>query len=162
MSSSCVSDRGKTRLGGAVHKEIFSFPRAKTGPYKVKEWEKIVKPVIDLHDTVAVSSYEVPDRIATRVKLTRTTCTFPHCRRPAETTDLDHTIEYVPPDQGGPPGQTSTDNLAPLCRHDHRAKTHPSPAGKHWAVTGLTPGHWLWTSPHGHHYLVHPDGTTAL
>ena len=33
--------------GGAVHKEIFSFPRAKTGPYKGKEWEKIVKPVIE-------------------------------------------------------------------------------------------------------------------
>ncbi|WP_460733493.1 HNH endonuclease signature motif containing protein [Nocardioides ginkgobilobae] len=134
----------------------------------VREWcgvpgtQVIVKPVIDLADTVAVDSYEVPDRIATRVRLSRTTCTFPHCRRPAETADLDHTIEYVPPDQGGPPGQTSTDNLAPLCRHDHRAKTHPSPAGRPWAVEGLSPGHWLWTSPLGHRYLVHPDGTTPL
>jgi 5-methylcytosine-specific restriction endonuclease McrA len=134
----------------------------------VREWcgvpgtQVIVKPVIDLADTVAVDSYEVPDRIAARVKLTRTTCSFPHCRRPAESSDLDHTIEYVPPDQGGPPGQTSTDNLAPLCRHDHRAKTHPSPAGRPWTVQGLAPGHWLWTSPHGHHYLVHPDGTTPL
>ncbi|WP_460739278.1 HNH endonuclease signature motif containing protein [Nocardioides ginkgobilobae] len=134
----------------------------------IRDWcgtpgtQVIVKPVIDLHDSVAVSSYEVPDRIATRVRLTRTTCTFPHCNRPAESADLDHTVEYVPPDQGGPPGQTSTDNLAPLCRHDHRAKTHPSPAGKPWAVTGLSPGHWLWTSPLGHHYLVHPDGTTPL
>ncbi len=134
----------------------------------VREWcgvpgtQVVVKPVIDLHDTVAVDSYEVPDRIATRVKLARTTCSFPHCRRPADSSDLDHTIEYVPPDQGGPPGQTSTDNLAPLCRHDHRAKTHPSPTGRPWAVRGLSPGHWLWTSPHGHRYLVHPDGTTPL
>ena len=131
----------------------------------VREWcgtpgtQVVVKPVIDLHDTVAVDSYEVPDRIATRVRLTRTTCTFPHCNRPAETADLDHTIEYS---DTGPPGQTSTDNLAPLCRHDHRAKTHPSPAGRPWRVTGLSPGHWLWTSPHGQHYLVHPDGTTPL
>ena len=131
----------------------------------VRDWcgtpgtQVIVKPVIDLHDTVAVSSYEVPDRIATRVKLTRTTCTFPHCNRPAETADLDHTVEYS---DTGPPDQTSTDNLAPLCRHDHRAKTHPSPAGKPWRVRGLSPGHWLWTSPHGHRYLVHPDGTTSL
>ncbi|WP_300643555.1 HNH endonuclease signature motif containing protein [Nocardioides sp.] len=131
----------------------------------VRDWcgtpgtQVIVKPVIDLHDTVAVSSYEVPDRIATRVKLTRTTCTFPHCNKPAETADLDHTIEYS---DTGPPDQTSTDNLAPLCRHDHRAKTHPSPAGRPWAVRGLSPGHWLWTSPHGQHYLVHPDGTTSL
>ena len=134
----------------------------------VREWcgtpdtQVIVKPVIDLHDTVAVSSYEVPDRIAARVKLTRTTCAFPHCTRPTETADLDHTIEYLPPDRGGPPGQTSTGNLAPLCRHDHRAKTHPSPAGKPWRYKGLSPGHWLWTSPLGKDYLVHPDGTTPL
>ena len=134
----------------------------------VRDWcgtpgtQVIVKPVIDLHDTVAVSSYEVPDRIATRVRLTRTTCAFPHCTRPAETADLDHTTEYVPTDSGGPPGQTSTDNLAPLCRHDHRAKTHPSPAGTPWRYRGLSPGHWLWTSPLGKHYLVHPDGTTPL
>ena len=131
----------------------------------VREWcgapgtQVIVKPVIDLHDTVAVSSYEVPDRIAARVKLTRTTCAFPHCNRSAETADLDHTIEYS---DTGPPDQTSTANLAPLCRHDHRAKTHPSPAGKPWRSKGLSPGHWLWTSPHGKHYLVHPDGTTPL
>ena len=131
----------------------------------IREWcgtpgtQVIVKPVIDLHDTVAVSSYEVPDRIAARVKLTRTTCAFPHCTRPAESADLDHTVEYS---DTGPPDQTSTANLAPLCRHDHRAKTHPSPAGKPWRYTGLSPGHWLWTSPHGKHYLVHPDGTTPL
>ena len=131
----------------------------------VREWcgapgtQVIVKPVIDLHDTVAVSSYEVPDRIAARVKLTRTTCAFPHCTRPAETADLDHTIEYS---DTGPPDQTSTANLAPLCRHDHRAKTHPSPAGTPWRYQGLSPGHWLWTSPLGKQYLVHPDGTTPL
>ncbi len=134
----------------------------------IREWcgtpstQVIVKPVIDLHDTVAVSSYEVPDRIAARVKLTRTTCAFPHCTRPAETADLDHTIEYIPTGRGGPPDQTSTANLAPLCRHDHRAKTHPSPAGTPWRYKGLSPGHWLWTSPHSKHYLVHPDGTTPL
>ena len=131
----------------------------------VREWcgtpgtQVIVKPVIDLHDTIAVSSYEVPDRIAARVKLTRTTCTFPHCNRPAETADLDHTVEYS---DTGPPDQTSTANLAPLCRHDHRAKTHPSPAGQPWRYRGLSPGHWLWTSPLGKHYLVHPDGTSTL
>jgi 5-methylcytosine-specific restriction endonuclease McrA len=131
----------------------------------VRQWcgtpgtQVIVKPVIDLADTVAVSSYEVPDRIATRVRLTRTTCAFPHCTRPAESADLDHTIEYS---DTGPPDQTSTANLAPLCRHDHRAKTHPSPAGQPWRCKGLSPGHWLWTSPLGKHYLVHPDGTTPL
>ncbi|ETW85413.1 hypothetical protein HETIRDRAFT_311200 [Heterobasidion irregulare TC 32-1] len=32
---------------GRVHKEIFSFARAQDGPYKRKEWDLIVKPVIE-------------------------------------------------------------------------------------------------------------------
>jgi 5-methylcytosine-specific restriction endonuclease McrA len=138
----------------------------------VRDWcgtpgtQVVVKPVIDLADTIAVDAYEIPDRIAARVRYQRPTCAFPHCGRPARSgegnTDLDHTVEYVPPDQGGPPGQTSTVNLAPLCRKHHRAKTHPSPAGPSWHYRVLTPGTWLWTSPHARRYLVHPDGTTPL
>jgi hypothetical protein len=33
-------------LGGTTHKEIFSFKRVESGPYKDKEWELIVEPVI--------------------------------------------------------------------------------------------------------------------
>ena len=33
--------------GGTVHKEIFSFDRVEDGPYKGKEWDSIVKPVIE-------------------------------------------------------------------------------------------------------------------
>ncbi|MEE3127881.1 MAG: hypothetical protein VX494_11795 [Actinomycetota bacterium] len=120
-----------------------------------------VKPVIDLHDQIAVDAYEIPDRISQRVKLKRSTCVFPHCTRTSARTDLDHIDEYVPPDQGGPPGQTATDTLAPLCRRHHRAKTHPSPDGR-WDYQQLTPTTWLWTSPHGIRFLVHPDGTTGL
>ncbi|MBU2076334.1 MAG: HNH endonuclease [Actinobacteria bacterium] len=126
-----------------------------------------VKPVVDLHDQIAVDSYEIPDRISQRVKLKRTTCVFPHCTRASAKVDLDHIEEYVPPDQGGPPGQTSTQNLAPLCRRHHRAKTHPSPVSTNstntrWDYHQLTPTTWLWTSPHGIRLLVHPDGTTEL
>ena len=142
----------------------------------VREWlavpgaNIVVKPVIDLHDQVAVDAYEIPDRISTRVKLKRTTCVFPHCTRTSARVDLDHIEEYVPPDQGGPPGQTSTQNLAPLCRRHHRAKTHPSPVSSSqagsttgaWDYQQLTPTTWLWTSPGGLRFLVHPDGTTEL
>ena len=133
----------------------------------VREWLAVpgtqitVKPVIDLADQIAVDSYEIPDRISTRVKLKRPTCVFPHCTRTSARTDLDHIDEYVPPDRGGPPGQTATDTLAPLCRRHHRAKTHPSPDGQ-WDYHQLTPTTWLWTSPHDLRYLVHPDGTTEL
>ncbi|WP_348692135.1 hypothetical protein [uncultured Nocardioides sp.] len=139
----------------------------------VREWLSVpgtqvtVKPVIDLHDQIAVDSYEIPDRISQRVKLKRPTCVFPHCTRTSARTDLDHIDEYVPPDRGGPPGQTATDRLAPLCRRHHRAKTHPSPVSTGsttiaWDYVQLTPTTWLWTSPHGLRFLVHPDGTTAL
>ena len=126
-----------------------------------------VKPVIDLADQIAVDSYEIPDRISQRVKLKRTMCVFPHCTRASTRTDLDHIEEYVPPDRGGPPGQTATDRLAPLCRRHHRAKTHPSPVSTssttvRWDYVQLTPTTWLWTSPHGIRFLVHPDGTTTL
>ena len=133
----------------------------------VREWlavpgtQVVVKPVIDLADQIAVDSYEIPDRISQRVKLKRTMCVFPHCTRTSARTDLDHIDEYVPPDQGGPPGQTATDTLAPLCRRHHRAKTHPSPDGQ-WDYHQLTPTTWLWTSPHDLRFLVHPDGTTTL
>jgi hypothetical protein len=138
----------------------------------VRDWcgvpgtQVTVRPVIDLADTIAVDAYEIPDRIAERVRYQRPTCVFPHCTRPAGSADLDHTTEWRPPEEGGPPGQTSTDNLAPLCRTHHRAKTHPSPTGlpgvTRWHYRALTPGTWLWTSPRARRYLVHPDGTTTL
>ncbi len=67
-----------------------------------------VKPVIDLHQTQAVSAYQVPDRIAESVRLRDKTCVHPWCNRPARRCDLDHVDPYVDPDDGGPPDQTST------------------------------------------------------
>jgi len=144
---------------------------------QVREWcrststQVVVKPMIDLRDQVAVDAYEVPGRIAERVRLTRPTCVFPHCTRPARGCDLDHVDEYVPPDpnhpdDGGPPGQTSTTNLAPLCRRHHRVKTHPSMTGvrreRRWRYRRLPDGSFVWTSPHDQQYLVDPHGTIPL
>jgi len=139
---------------------------------QVREWcrssstQVVVKPVIDLRDQVAVDAYEIPDRIAERVRLTRPTCVFPHCTRPARGCDLDHVDEYVRADDGGPPGQTSTTNLAPLCRRHHRVKTHPSPTGagpeRRWRYRRLPDGSFVWTSPHDQQYLVDPHGTIPL
>ncbi|WP_028471773.1 HNH endonuclease signature motif containing protein [Nocardioides alkalitolerans] len=124
---------------------------------QVREWcratstQVVVKPVIDLRDQVAVDAYEIPDRIAERVRLTRLTCVFPHCMRPARGCDLDHVDEYVRAEDGGPPGQTSTANLAPLCRRHHRVKTHPSMSGagpeRRWRYRRLPDGSFVWTSP---------------
>jgi hypothetical protein len=59
--------------------------------------------------------------------------------------------------RGGPPGQTGLDNIAPLGRHHHRIKTF----GR-WQLTCLSPGRYLWRSPHGFSFLVDQDGTHRL
>jgi hypothetical protein len=65
--------------------------------------------------------------------------------------DLDHLAPYVPPDEGGPPGQTSSANLARLCRRHHRLKTFTA-----WIYQRLPGGDYLWTDPWNHTYLVTP------
>ena len=82
-------------------------------------------------------------------------CVFPWCGRDARQTDLDHIEPYVPLDEGGPPGQTNPQNLAPLCRRHHRAKTFTG-----WTYQRARDGTYDWTSPHGHTWTVGPDGTS--
>ena len=113
-----------------------------------------VKPVVDLNQPAAVDGYRVPARIAEQVRLRDRTCVHPYCQRPARCCDLDHVHPYDP---DGPAGQTSTGNLACLCRLHHRMKTH---AG--WTYTMLEPGVFLWRGPHGHTWLRDPHGTTDL
>ena len=111
-----------------------------------------VKPVIDLADHVRVDAYEVPDRLKERIALRDLGCVFPWCTRPARTAcDHDHAI---PHDQGGP---TCSCNVAPLCRHHHRLKTHTP-----WRYRLLEPGVYLWSSPHGYVFLRDPSGTTDV
>ena len=69
------------------------------------------------------------------------TCVFPGCRIPAPQCDIDHTTPWV---DGG---QTSPDNLAPLCRHDHRVRHQ---AG--WGYRRNEDGDHEWLSVLGHRY----------
>ena len=121
---------------------------------QVRDWcqtagtRVVVKPVIDLNQQIRVDAYEIPDRLVEQVQLRDSHCVFPWCTRPARGCDTDHVTPYQ---RGGP---TSSDNLAALCRHHHRLKTH-SP----WTYTVIEPGTYLWSSPHGHHYVVDPTGT---
>lgn len=71
------------------------------------------------------------------------TCVFPGCRMPAADCDLDHTVAWS---QGGP---TTTDNLAPLCRHHHRLKDFAT-----WRYVPRSNGDYLWISPFGHTYTT--------
>jgi hypothetical protein len=115
----------------------------------------VVKPVIDLNDHISVDAYEIPERIRERVKLIYPVEQFVYGT--VETTmrtDLDHVEAYDPT---GPPGQTSTTNLAPLGRFSHRLKTHGD-----WTVRRLADGASEWLSPHGFTFWVDHTGTHPL
>ena len=113
-----------------------------------------VLPVVDLHTEGATSSYEFPESIKTRAHLLSPGEAFPHSPGTTRRVDHDHAVPYDPT---GPPGQTSDRNVARLDRTHHRAKTH---LGYRLRQTGLD--RHLWTTPHGLHRTVGPDGTRIL
>jgi len=125
----------------------------------VRDWRTgarvTVVPVIDLANMAPVDGYEIPTRLAEAVRLRSPLDAFPYATCSSRRMDLDHTQPYLHPDQGGPPGQTRTANLAPLTRRHHRIKTHPG-----WAVAQPFDGVLVWRSPHSRHYLVDHTGTT--
>ncbi|RNM16276.1 HNH endonuclease [Nocardioides pocheonensis] len=110
-----------------------------------------VRPVLDLAETLHSTGYQPSPTLTEQIELRDRTCVFPWCQRPARGCDKDHIIPW---ESGGP---TSSDNLAALCRRHHRMKTHGG-----WTYTMLTPGEYLWHSPHGHTWLRDRTGTTDL
>jgi hypothetical protein len=115
----------------------------------------VIKPVIDLHNQINVHSYEIPDRIRERVRLQHPVDAFPYGGAEATTRmDQDHITPY---DRTGPPTQTRqtcTDNLIPLTRLHHRAKTFGG-----WRNRRLPTGAIEWISPHGFRFVVNHTGT---
>jgi hypothetical protein len=117
-----------------------------------------LKPVIDLPaGHTPVDGYEIPTQLREQLQLRNPADVFPYAAAVSRRIDLDHTIPYLSPDKGGPPGQTKIGNLGPHTRYHHRLKTH---AG--WQVRQPEPGTWLWRSPHGWIYLVKASGTHPL
>ncbi len=114
-----------------------------------------ITPVVDLTEQISVDAYEAPDRLRTHIVERDSGCRFPWCGRQGRH-DLDHIDPYVPTDDGGPPGQTSTTNLARLCRFHHRVKTHSD-----WHYRREPDGTLTWTSPLGRSYTVDAHGTRA-
>jgi hypothetical protein len=107
--------------------------------------------VLDLARVDAVDTHDPPAWMADLVRLRDPFCVFPGCHRTSRACDLDHIEPYTPIDHGGPPDQTRPGNLAPLCRHHHRVKTHSS-----WSYRRLPDGNYRWTSPLGRTHLVLP------
>jgi hypothetical protein len=115
-----------------------------------------VQPTIDPEDTPPVDGYEIPRRIREAMFIRMPASCFPYAAG-NHRMDLDHTIPYLPPARGGPPGQTGVHNLGPLSRVEHRIKTH-----SRWQVRQPEPGIWIWRSPHYAYYMVTNAGTQYL
>lgn len=73
------------------------------------------------------------------------TCREAFCEVPSTRCDLDHLEAH-------PEGPTSAANLAPRCRHGHRAKTSGG-----FGVEQPEPGVFVTTTPTGHRYTTRPD-----
>ena len=129
---------------------------------RIRDWvgrgRVTVQPVLHVasDDRWSVDRHDPPPRMAEQVRLRDERCVFPWCGRPSRQCDLDHREPFVSPDDGGPPGQTSPEALAPLCRRHHRAKTTGA-----WSYERTAPGSYLWTGPAGRSALVTLIGTIA-
>lgn len=114
-----------------------------------------VRPVLDCDGVQPVDSYEIPAAMRRAVTLRNPTEVFPWSVKPStgRGIDLDHTIPWGA-DQPDRQPSTRLDNLGPLSRKVHRAKTHGG-----WQLAQPLPGVFLWQSPLGFTYLVTPSQT---
>jgi hypothetical protein len=121
--------------------------------------EVTVQPVIDLNHAHAVNGYEHPIAVKHRTLLRTLGDVFPHSTNIGyRRVDHDHASPYVPPADGGPPGQTGDHNDAPLTRSHHRVKTH-QPG---YQLTQFALGAYRWVTPHGLGRVVTPRGTARV
>jgi hypothetical protein len=95
--------------------------------------------------------YQPPAALRDYVRLRYPTCTGPGCRQPAHRCDQDHLVPF-------PAGPTSQENVRPLCRPHHRAKTH----GGWRVVTTHDPKNadglgLVWITKHGYRFPYEPE-----
>ena len=91
------------------------------------------------------TTYQPPATLADHVLARDQTCSMPGCRQPAHRCELDHTEPFRPGQPTG--GATSAANLAPGCKHHHRAKD----GGGYRLDRGETG--YQWTTPLSRTYL---------
>jgi hypothetical protein len=84
-----------------------------------------------------------PAKMAARVRAHTTRCVAPGCGRAACHCELDHRERHT---DGG---ETSEENLHPLCKRHHRCKDEGG-----WQYREIQPNLYLWISPRGHYYVV--------
>jgi hypothetical protein len=117
----------------------------------------VLRPVLDPAGIPPLDAYEVRGNLRDAVLLTHPYEVFPYGTLRSRAADHDHTTRYQPMNKGGPPGQTRLDNLGPLGRGHHNAKTSGA-----FTCHQPLPGMFLWQTPTGHWYQVDNLGTHHL
>ena len=122
-----------------------------------------LKPVIDLPAGQCPVRYHIPTRLREQLHLRYPADVFPYATAVSRRIDLDHTIPYLSPDQGGPPGQTRIGNLGPHTptppAQNLRRLAGPTTRTRHLALA-ITPPPDLPSQRHRHppprrHHLRH-------
>jgi len=148
--------RGGTGVGGGRVERLGAATLVRLRDWLQRAETVTIRPVLDLARADVVDTHDPPGWMRESVILRDGRCVFPGCRVDARGCDVDHIESYRPPGDGGPPGQTSPDALACLCRRHHRLKTFTAWT-YHPVRTRTGARAYAWTSPHGHHYRTHPD-----
>jgi len=100
------------------------------------EWRvTIIDPVTGRPTHAGTTSRRPTAAQKRRVEIRDTTCVFPGCRMPAIRSDIDHTVAV---EHGG---ETSDENLAPLCRYHHRIKHQHD-----WTYQRNSHGDYVWVT----------------
>jgi hypothetical protein len=109
-------------------------------------WRRIITdPVTGQLLDYGTTRYRPPQHLTDHIISRDGQCTFPYCTHQARSSDLDHITAY-------PAGATNANNLHPLHRRHHNAKTQASWQARRDRRTGST----HWTSPTGRHYQTSP------
>lgn len=109
-------------------------------------WQRLfTDPASGVLTDLSSRSYRPSATLRAAVVARDVTCTFPGCRVPAASSDLDH-VEPFDPASDAP--QTHGDNLHALCRTHHRAKT----VGGWQVARDPVDGRTTWTAPTGHRF----------
>lgn len=116
-----------------------------------------LQPVIDTGDLPAIDRYEFSPAMREAMLAQSPASRFPWSNSLNRRNDLDHTMPYLPPDRGGPPGQTGLHNGEPLTRREHRYKTFGS-----IGIRQPQPDTHVWKTRHGRILIVNPTGTFDL
>jgi hypothetical protein len=113
------------------------------------QWMRVLThPETGMVLSVGRDRYTPPASLKRLVRWRADRCMAPGCGIPASRCEIDHTIAW---EHGG---QTSSANLAPLCKGHHRVKHHGG-----WELRQVpdSGGVVEWTSPAGRRYLVPPE-----